>query len=602
MKAIQCLSTQLVNQIAAGEVIERPASVLKELLENALDAEATEISVQLVHGGSDTIRVMDNGHGIPKDELALALQRHATSKISSLEDLEQITTLGFRGEALPSIVSVSRFSLISNSDPDGNAGWSIALEGGQSTNGILPERHQRGTTVEVKNLFFNVPARKKFLRTARTELQHCEAILHKIALSRFELALLVKHNQRTCLELLPASTERERLDRVGQVCGRQFAEQSIYLENEVHELRITGWISLPTFSRSQADLQYFYVNGRAIRDKVVSHAIKQAYQDVLYHGRFPAFVLFLEMDTAQVDVNAHPMKSEVRFRQAKYVHDFICHTITKTIAETMPKAEQQYREVEDDSVRSVPASEMLPSGDFLDLAFAHSKAAHVQDLQHNYQRINPGGSTPSLEVPQTDAHVADQTLPLGYAIAQLHGIYILAQNEKGLIIVDMHAAHERTIYEQLKALYEQGELARQPLLVPLAIEVNRQDAELAEQHKDLFSEFGFHIERFSDTSIVVREVPSLLQQASVEELVKDVLADLSTFGFSGRLGQASNELLSTMACHGSVRAHRKLTIPEMNALLREMEVTERSAQCNHGRPTWIQLSVGQLDKLFKRGK
>ncbi len=603
MKTIQCLPSQLVSQIAAGEVIERPASVLKELLENALDAAATEISVKLVRGGSDTIRVTDNGHGISKDELALALQRHATSKISALEDLEKITTLGFRGEALPSIASVSRFSLVSNPDPNGNTGWLIALEGGQSADEVLPERHQRGTTVEVKNLFFNIPARKKFLRTERTELQHCEKILRKIALSRFELALRVKHNQRTCLELHPADTERERLNRVEQICGRQFAEQSIYLENEVHEFRLTGWISLPVFSRSQADLQYFYVNGRAIRDKVVSHAVKQAYQDVLYHGRFPAFVLFLEMDTAQVDVNAHPMKHEVRFRQAKYVHDFIRHTVTRAIAETMPKAEQQHREVEDDYVRPVPASSALPAGDYLD-AFTHGKAAGVQGLQRNYQRIHPAAaSTPSVEVPQeASTHTAEQALPLGYAITQLHGIYILAQNENGLVIVDMHAAHERTVYEKLKTLYKQGELARQPLLVPLTIEVNRQDAELAEQHKNVFSGFGFHIECFSDTSIVVREIPSLLQHADVEELVKDVLADLNAFGFSERLTQASNELLSTMACHGSVRAHRKLTLVEMNALLREIEATERSAQCNHGRPTWIQLSIEQLDKLFKRGR
>lgn len=600
MKTIRLLPLQLVNKIAAGEVIERPASVLKELLENALDAEATEISVELARGGSEMIRVTDNGHGIPKEEIKLALERHATSKVSTLEDIERITTLGFRGEALPSIASVSRFSLTSNHSQEGNAGWSVVLEGGQFTDDVLPARHGRGTTVEVKNLFFNVPARKKFLRAERTELHHCESILHKIALSRFGLSLKVKHNQRSCLELGLADTEKARVDRLGKVCGRQFAEQSIYLENDSLDLRITGWISLPTFSRSQADLQYFYVNGRAIRDKVVSHAVKQAYQDVLYHGRFPAFVLFLEMDAAQVDVNAHPMKHEVRFRQASLVHDFIRHTITKAIAETMPQAEQQLRDVVDDYVPSGQAKSTSRASDYATVT--HNRAMPLQDLERGYPVTLPD-STLLTEVPEGAAsHTMTQSPPLGYAVAQLHGIYILAQNAHGLIIVDMHAAHERIVYEQLKDLHQQGQIARQSLLVPLAMDVSQQDAALAEQYQDLFSEFGFHVERFSDTSIIVREIPSLLQQADVEKLVTDVLADLNAFGSSTRLAQAGNELLSTMACHGSVRAHRKLTLAEMNALLREMEATERSAQCNHGRPTWVQLSVNQLDKLFKRGQ
>ena len=603
MKTIQLLPLQLVNKIAAGEVIERPASVLKELLENALDAGATEISVELARGGSEMIRVTDNGHGIPKEEIKLALERHATSKVSTLEDIERITTLGFRGEALPSIASVSRFSLTSNHRQEDNAGWSVVLEGGQFTDDVLPARHGRGTTVEVKNLFFNVPARKKFLRTERTELHHCESVLHKIALSRFGLSLRVKHNQRSCLELGVADTEKARVDRLGQVCGRQFAEQSIYLENDSLDLRITGWISLPTFSRSQADLQYFYVNGRAIRDKVVSHAVKQAYQDVLYHGRFPAFVLFLEMDAAQVDVNAHPMKHEVRFRQASLVHDFIRHTITKAIAETMPQAEQQLRDVVDDYVPPGQASGTLRASDYATIT--QNRAAPVQDLGRSYQAALSDFALPAEapeKVPEEAAHATEQFPPLGYAVAQLHGIYILAQNAHGLVVVDMHAAHERIVYEQLKDLHQQGQVARQPLLMPLTVDVSQQDAALVEQYQDLFSEFGFHVERFSDTSIIVREIPSLLQQADVEELVKDVLADLNTFGSSARLAKAGNELLSTMACHGSVRAHRKLTLAEMNALLREMEATERSAQCNHGRPTWIQLSVEQLDKLFKRGQ
>lgn len=612
MKHIQQLSPQLVNQIAAGEVVERPASVLKELLENALDAGASKIAVELEQGGMQTIRVSDNGHGIPQDEMILALARHATSKISCLEDLEQITSLGFRGEALPSIASVSRFSLATNNNKDSNAGWILAGDGGDFADGLLPTRQACGTTVEVKNLFFNVPARKKFLKTERTELQHCEAVLRKIALSRFDVALSARHNGRSCLDLALVDTEQECVQRLGQICGKQFAEQSIYLENDAQDIKIKGWISLPTFSRSQADLQYFYVNGRAIRDKVISHAIKLAYKDVLYHGRFPAFALFLEIDPAQVDVNAHPTKHEVRFRQARYVHDFIRHTIGKAIAETMPKVEQQaaqqYREVVDDYIRAAQINSALPGDDYSSIG--HTDAGNIAPggVPRGIQEPSSAYATAALSDPivisasELSPHTAEDAPPLGYAIAQLHGIYILAQNANGLIVVDMHAAHERIVYEKLKILHQEGELATQPLLMPLTINVSQQEAALADQHQELFAKFGFQIERFGNESIVIREIPSLLQQADVNELVRDVLADLNMFGSSEKLEQANNKLLSTMACYGSVRAHRKLTIIEMNALLREMETTERSAQCNHGRPTWVQLSVDQLDKLFKRGQ
>ena len=612
MKHIQQLSPQLVNQIAAGEVVERPASVLKELLENALDAGASKIAVELEQGGMQTIRVSDNGDGIPQDEMILALARHATSKISCLEDLEQITSLGFRGEALPSIASVSRFSLAANNNKDSNAGWILAGDGGDFADGLLPTRQACGTTVEVKNLFFNVPARKKFLKTERTELQHCEAVLRKIALSRFDVALSARHNGRSCLDLALVDTEQECVQRLGQICGKQFAEQSIYLENDAQDIKIKGWISLPTFSRSQADLQYFYVNGRAIRDKVISHAIKLAYKDVLYHGRFPAFALFLEIDPAQVDVNAHPTKHEVRFRQARYVHDFIRHTIGKAIAETMPKVEQQaaqqYREVVDDYIRAAQINSALPGDDYSSIG--HTDAGNIAPggVPRGIQEPSSAYATAALSDPivisasELSPHTAEDAPPLGYAIAQLHGIYILAQNANGLIVVDMHAAHERIVYEKLKILHQEGELATQPLLMPLTINVSQQEAALADQHQELFAKFGFQIERFGNESIVIREIPSLLQQADVNELVRDVLADLNMFGSSEKLEQANNKLLSTMACYGSVRAHRKLTIIEMNALLREMETTERSAQCNHGRPTWVQLSVDQLDKLFKRGQ
>ena len=604
MTGIHYLPTHLINQIAAGEVIERPASVLKELLENSLDANSSSISVQLEKGGIQVIQVSDNGHGINKNEINMALARHATSKISTLDDLDQITTLGFRGEALPSIASVSRFSIVSNSDKQTNSGWQLVGEGCEFTEDLIPARQERGTKVEVKNLFFNIPARKKFLRTERTEFQHCDTVLRKIALSRFDVSFNAKHNDNSFLDLGKVESEEDAVYRLGQVCGRQFVEQSIYLENFAQDIKIKGWISLPTFSRGQADLQYFYVNGRAVRDKVITHAIKQAYQDVLYHGRFPAYVLYLELDPSIVDVNAHPAKQEVRFRQGRYVHDFIRHTINKAIAETMPKAEQQaaqqYREVVDDYIRAAQASSNYTL-DELNGARSYL-APSVQESQQEYSKTTLIDAELVVKAPETSPHTTEEAPPLGYAIAQLHGIYILAQNAEGLIIVDMHAAHERIVYEELKASYHEGELATQPLLMPLTISVTPQEAEIAEQNQQLFFKFGFHIERFSEDSILIREIPSLLQQADVNELVRDVLSDLNMFGSSEKLEQANNELLSTMACYGSVRAHRKLTIAEMNALLRKMETTERSAQCNHGRPTWVQLSVEQLDKLFKRGQ
>lgn len=604
MNSIQQLPPQLVNQIAAGEVIERPASVLKELLENALDAGASRIVVELEQGGMQSIRVSDNGIGIVKEELHLAVQRHATSKIKNMDDLEHIATLGFRGEALPSIASVSRFSMASNNLEEGNAGWVISTDGREFAEEVEPVRQMRGTTVEVKDLFFNVPARKKFLRTEKTELKHCDTVLRKIALSRFDVTLIAKHNDRSFLEVNACDFLSDGSDRVGQIAGKQFAEQSIYLENAATDIQVKGWISLPTFSRSQADLQYFYVNGRAIRDKVIAHAIKMAYKDVLYHGRFPAFVLFLEMDASQVDVNAHPTKHEVRFRQSRYVHDFIRHTVGKAIAETMPKQEQQgaeqYREVVDDYIRAAQSQSALASNAYS--PHVQSSQAHIREAQHGYGAQVADAYDMLLKTPPEEAHTAEDAPPLGYAMEQLHGIYILAQNANGLVIVDMHAAHERIMYEKLKTSYQQDELATQPLLVPLTINVSSQEAVLAEQHSDVFAKFGFQVERFGEDSIVVREIPSLLQQADVNKLVLDVLADLNMYGTSEKLEQANNELLSTMACYGSVRAHRKLTLAEMNALLREMEATERSAQCNHGRPTWVQLSIDQLDKLFKRGQ
>ena len=604
MQPIKQLPQQLVNQIAAGEVIERPASVLKELLENAIDAGATKITVELEQGGMQCIRVRDNGHGIAKEELPLAIKRHATSKISTLEDLEKISTLGFRGEALPSIASVSKFRISSNTKAEDNAGWKISLDGGEGVEEIQPTRQMCGTTVEIKNLFFNVPARKKFLRTERTEFQHCDTVLRKLALSRFDIAFIATHNERKFLNVSVCSEEQDNYNRLGNICGRQLAEQSIFLENEAQDLHIKGWISLPTFSRSQADQQYFYVNERVIRDKVISHAIKQAYQDVLYHGRFPAFVLFLQIDPEMVDVNAHPTKHEVRFRQSRYVHDFIRHTIEKAISETMPRVEQQaaqqYREIVDDYIRAAQTNSSIVEKQHI--SHHESPSYRLNESAESYTYGAAEERSILVKSSEADAQTTAMAPPLGYAIAQLHGIYILAQNADGLIIVDMHAAHERIVYEKLKTSHQQGQVSTQPLLMPLTINVSQQEADIAEQNQDLFIKFGFHLDRFSEDSIVVREIPSYLQHADVNSLIRDALADIKMFGTSDKLEQANNKLLSTMACYGSVRAHRKLTIAEMNALLREMETTDRSAQCNHGRPTWVQLSVDQLDKLFKRGQ
>lgn len=601
MGNIKLLPTQLVNQIAAGEVIERPSSVLKELLENSLDASSTSISIVLEQGGMKSIKVYDNGLGMGKDDMNLALSRHATSKIFTLDDLDKIGTLGFRGEALPSIASVSRLKITSNNDIHSNAGWMLEAEGGDFNGQLIPARLECGTKVEVNNLFFNVPARKKFLRTERTEFQHCDAALRKISLSRFDVSFKAKHNNATIIDLDSVKNQDDAISRISKVCGKQFAQNSIYIENAAQDIELKGWIGLPTFSRGQADLQYFFVNGRAVRDKVISHAIKQAYSDVLYHGRFPAFVLYLKLDPSYVDVNAHPAKHEVRFRQGRNVHDFVRYTVKKAIAETMPKAEQQaahlYKEVVDDYMRTSQVSSASAS-----VYTNNSIEKTARDYQQVSRDVHSLESGLLIKAHDSKLHTTEDAPLLGYAIAQLHGIYILAQNTNGLVIVDMHAAHERIVYEELKDSYQEGEIATQPLLMPLTINVSQQEAEIAQQNQLLFSSFGFTIERFGLESIVVREIPSMLQQADVNELVKDVISELSIFGSSEKLEQANNKMLSKMACYGSVRAHRMLEITEMNALLRKMETTERSAQCNHGRPTWVQLSVDQLDKLFKRGQ
>ncbi len=583
--SIRKLPAQLVNQIAAGEVVERPASVLKELLENSLDAGARKIEIEVDAGGLKLCRVRDDGSGIPKDELEIALDRHATSKISSLEDLDRVATLGFRGEALPSIASVSRLALTSRVEGV-DSGWRVRVEGGRPEAG-QPAPHARGTTVEVRDLFYNTPARRKFMKTERTEFGHLDKVARRIALSRFDVAFRLVHNQRAVMDLRAAADQSAMDRRVREVCGGEFVDQSLFVDHQASGMRLWGWLGLPTFSRSQADLQYFYLNGRMVRDKVVSHAIRSAYADVLYHGRQPAYVLYLEMDPGGVDVNAHPTKHEVRFRDSRAVHGFLSSTVDRAIAETRP------REGGAGSARLAAPLPTAPEAQ-------QSMGFHVAErgaLAAFAEFARPAPGVPDA-VPDPDAG----DWPLGTALSQLHGVYILAQNRQGLVLVDMHAAHERIVYERLKQAMGEGAVRAQPLLVPVTLRTSRAEADLAEAHERDLGRLGFEIRRTGPESLSIRKAPAILADADVETLVRDVLSDFASHGQTRRVEETVNGLLSTMACHGSVRANRRLTIPEMNALLRDMEQTERSDQCNHGRPTWTQLRLDELDRLFLRGR
>jgi DNA mismatch repair protein MutL len=592
--AIRILSPELVSQIAAGEIVERPASVLKELLENSLDAGAARIAIDMEQGGIKRLRVTDDGCGISKDELPLAVSRHATSKISTMEDLKRVGSLGFRGEALPSIASVSRLTLISSTASDA-AGWRITADGGRQLKRVMPAAHPVGTSVEVLDLFFNVPARRKFLRTERTEFNHAESLLRKIALSRMDVALELNHNGRQVSRLRAATNTATREERLVEVCGSHFVEHSIYVEHEAAGLKLNGWIGLPAFSRTQPDLQYFYVNGRTVRDKLLAHAVRQAYQDVLFHGRHPAYVLYLALDPLLVDVNVHPSKHEVRFRESRLVHDFLYNSLKHAIAQLRPgHSSGLTREIA--AVNESPHAHtdfQRPSAQSpLPLRLAEPLSAY-RAFYAQSANTQAGGITPD---PQ------EIMPPLGYALAQLHGIYILAQNKHGLVLVDMHAAHERILYERLKQEALGAGISVQPLLVPLVVTLSHGEADTAERHLDTFRAAGFELDRLGPDTLAIRQAPSILSGIDLKELVRDVLADLTAHARSDRLQVAINELLSTVACYSAVRAHRNLTVSEMNNLLRDMEVTARSGQCNHGRPTWVQLGLDQLDKLFMRGQ
>jgi len=604
MTVIRLLPPALINQIAAGEVIERPSSVVKELVENSLDAGARRIEVDIEAGGARLIRVRDDGGGIPVDELPLAVASHATSKIGSFDDLEHVASMGFRGEALASVSSVSRFALTSRAQGQ-DAAFRIEVDGGV-LRAAIPAQHPQGSSVEVRDLFYNVPARRKFMRAERTEFAHIDDLLKSLALARDGVEFRLSHNGKPVRVWKAASDERAALQRVAEVLGEEFPAQSLRIDHAAAGLHLSGWVGLPTASRAQPDSQYFYVNGRLVRDRIVAHAVRQAYADVLFHGRHAAFVLYLELDPAGVDVNVHPAKHEVRFREQRLVHDFLFRTLHEALAQT--------RAGLGTSPAAGPGSTIAAT--HVSPAAAPSGSAPAWPGQFSQSRLSLGvrdaplagyaallGDGPSTFVaPSVPVADDSETPPLGFAIAQLKSIYVLAENVHGLVLVDMHAAHERITYEKLKSGRACSNLRSQMLLVPLSIAVSAKEAAAAEEHAEALAEWGLELSRSGPSTVVVRRIPALLEGADVAQLSRDVLSELAQHGSSRRLQELENELLSTMACHGSVRAGRRLTVPEMNALLREMEATERSGQCNHGRPTWTQLSLAELDRLFMRGR
>ena len=576
MPSIKPLPDLLISQIAAGEVVERPASVVKELLENSIDAGARAVSVQLLEGGVRQIRIADDGGGIPKEELPLALARHATSKIASLEDLEKVASLGFRGEALASIAAVARLTLVSRLRSAPHA-WRI--DAGRE---VAPAALGAGTVIEVDDLYFNTPARRKFLKSEHTEFAHCEEAVRRIALAHPGVAFHLQHNGRSALLLAAGDAAR----RVADLLGEEFADQARAVDASAGSLRLAGFAALPAYSRARADAQYFFVNGRFVRDKLLVHAVREAYADILHGQRHPAYALFLDIDPRGVDVNVHPAKTEVRFRDGRAVHQFVFHALQRTLAAPLSQAP---------AAQSVsppaPAPASAPQWRQPALAVEQPVAAYYDFVRQ-----------PAVQAPRIGESAPGEAPPLGYALAQLHGIYILAQNATGLVLVDMHAAHERILYEKLKNALDERAPASQQLLIPALLSVGGEDMAAAQEHADTLARLGFEVAPAGPRELAVRAVPALLTSARIPELLRALLAELEKFGASRAAAERRNELLATMACHGAVRAHRALSLPEMNALLREMEATERADQCNHGRPTWTQLSIDDLDRLFLRGR
>ncbi|MBL4660985.1 MAG: DNA mismatch repair endonuclease MutL [Alcanivoracaceae bacterium] len=599
-KKIHKLPSLLVDQIAAGEVIERPASVVKELVENAMDAGATRIIIEIENGGKKAIRVIDNGIGLANEDMMLAIERHATSKINSLEDLEALNSLGFRGEALPSIVSISRFSLISKTENTDHA-FQLDCLGG-ACEAIKPAQHPLGTTVEVRDLFYNTPARRRFLKTDRTEFLRIDELIKRVSLSRFDIGFTLIHNGKTIRSSQAGEQDSNKKMRIVQLCGKDFFDNSFFIDEQRHGMRLSGWVAKPSWNRASADRQYFYINGRMIKDKLIGHAVRQAYQDVLFHGRFPAFVLYFELDPSWVDVNVHPTKHEVRFRESQQVHGFIFGSLNHALSQTKPGSELQANSdvgLNAANITPFDYSKMQSSLQFNRPAFS---SGYVAETPNNYLQSIAQASQSLPDIQNSDNTETDQMPPLGYAKAQIHGVFIIAENAQGMVVVDMHAAHERITYEWFKQAIATDGIRSQTLLVPIAITVSERETHVVEQHKNWFNKLGLDIQVGSKESIIVRKVPTLLVKTDIESLIKDVLSEIVTLGSSSKIEASTNELLSSMACHGSVRANRQMTIVEMNALLREMEKTERADQCNHGRPTWVQIDMKQLDRLFLRGQ
>jgi len=595
---IRQLPEVLINQIAAGEVVERPASVVKELVENALDAGAQRIDIDLEEGGVRLIRIRDDGGGIAPEQLPLAVSRHATSKIASIDDLESVATLGFRGEALPSVASVSRFRLVSRAR-DAQHGAELRIDGGTLSE-VAPQAHPQGTTVEVRDLFYNVPARRKFLRAERTELAHIEDWLRTLALARPDVELRVTHNGKPSRRWKGEGDLLSEL-RLHEALGEDFARNVLRVEHSAAGMRLHGWIAQPAYNRASTDQQYLYVNGRSVRDRNVAHAVRQAYSDVLFHGRHPAYVLFLELDPRGVDVNVHPAKHEVRFRESRLVHEFVYRALHEALAETRAGNGQAVSGANTGAAAQAWPLSQAPQQQPMGLRVSDTPAAYAA----LYAPRGGDAGMPSAPLSAMSAMPADVPggmPPLGFAIAQLHGIYILAENAEGLIVVDMHAAHERIGYEALKTAHDGAGLRTQPLLVPSSLAVSEREADVAEREAQTLLELGFEVQRSGPQSLLLRSVPALLAQGDVEALLRDVLTDLREHGSTRRIAETRDALLATMACHGAVRANRRLSLPEMNALLRAMEVTERSGQCNHGRPTWTTFNLAEIDKWFLRGR
>ncbi|MGD9172395.1 MAG: DNA mismatch repair endonuclease MutL [Candidatus Thiodiazotropha sp.] len=592
---IRILPPQLINQIAAGEVVERPASVVKELVENSLDAAARQINIEVDQGGIKRILIRDDGIGIEQRELTIALSRHATSKVVQFKDLESLQSMGFRGEALPSISSVSRLRLISRYQ-DAKEAWEVTGDGSDCVTEPRPAAHPPGTSVEVCDLFYNTPARRKFLRTEKTEFNHISSLIQRLALAHFDVGFSLHHNRRQIFTLSPCRDHQDREGRIRELLGAGFLDQALAIEEQAGDMVLSGWVARPSFSRSQADMQYFYVNHRMVRDKLVTHAIRQSYQDVLYHGRHPAYLLFLGLDPRKVDVNVHPTKHEVRFRDSRSVHDFIYRGLHRLLAQTQARPQiQPYQETVVESMPVQRPSFGHAQQQGMDLRTAQRSAAY----RAAFAAQQP---PPVQEAAVAESSHGEQVPPLGFALGQLHGVYILAQNETGLVLVDMHAAHERITYERFKQTHNGDGITSQPLLVPVTVAVSTTEADLAEEYQPMLGRLGVEVSRMGRDSLAIRTIPALLRGADAEQLLRDLLADLAEYGHTDRMQVEIDKVLATMACHGSVRANRRLELDEMNALLRDMERTERADQCNHGRPTWVQMSLSELDRLFLRGR